>query len=143
MSGPPSETLHASCVVVSGRGLVIRGASGSGKSGLALSLMALGARLVSDDRTILSRQGDGLIASAPAAIEGLIEARGLGLLGAAPAGPAPVFALVDLDLPEDHRLPPMRNISILGCDVTLLLRSETPHFAASLMQFLRTGQRRV
>jgi len=136
-----SETLHASCVALSGRALLIAGASGSGKSGLALNLMALGAGLVSDDRTILTRHGDRLIASAPATIEGLIEARGLGLVRAEPAGPTPVFALLDLDTPEVHRLPPARNTSRLGCEITLLLRSEIPHFAASLMQFLRTGQR--
>ncbi|MGE4324777.1 MAG: HPr kinase/phosphorylase [Pseudodonghicola sp.] len=141
MADRDSETLHASCVALCGRALLISGASGSGKSGMALNLMALGAGLVSDDRTILTRQGDGLVASAPETIEGLIEARGLGLLHAEPTGPTPVFALLDLDTPEVHRLPPARNTSILGCEITLLLRSEIPHFAASLMQFLRTGQR--
>ena len=53
------ETIvHASCVARDGRAVLIRGASGSGKSGLALQLMALGAGLVADDRTRLWREGD-------------------------------------------------------------------------------------
>lgn len=141
--GVPSETLHASCVVLNGRGLLIAGASGSGKSGMALSLMALGAGLVADDRVILTARGGAVLASAPAAIEGVIEARGLGLLHAEPVGPAQVFALLDLDRPETHRLPQPRHTQLLGRPVTLLLRSNTPHFAASLIQFLRTGQRTI
>ena len=59
---PPSAPLilHATAVAVAGRGLLIRGASGSGKSGLALEMMARGAQLVSDDRVIVSDRDDGL-----------------------------------------------------------------------------------
>jgi len=137
------DTLHASCVALNGRGLLISGASGSGKSGLALTLMALGAGLVADDRVQLGARGGAVIASAPAAISGLIEARGLGLLHAEPVGPVPVFALLDLDCPETLRLPHPRHTRLLGRPVTLLLRSETPHFPAALIQFLRTGQRTI
>ena len=49
--------LHATCVAVDGRGLLILGPSGSGKSALALQLIALGAQLVADDRTRVSRRG--------------------------------------------------------------------------------------
>jgi len=52
-SDPTQENvLHASCVCLEGRAVLIRGASGSGKSGLALQLIALGAALVADDRTV-------------------------------------------------------------------------------------------
>ena len=61
-----AETIvHASCVTVQGRGVLITGASGSGKSALALSLMALGADLVADDRVILSLDRGRVMASAP------------------------------------------------------------------------------
>ena len=86
MTGPlaaPTDILHATCVAVDGRGLLILGPSGSGKSGLALRLIALGATLVSDDRTRITAHEGLLTATCPSpAILGLIEARGLGLLRA-------------------------------------------------------------
>ena len=48
-----SETIHASCVAIDGRALLIEGASGDGKSDLALRLIDRGATLVSDDYTCL------------------------------------------------------------------------------------------
>ncbi len=138
---PPDTILHASCVALAGRGLLIAGASGRGKSSLALRMMALGATLVADDRVALHRSGDAVLASAPPAISGLIEARGLGLLHADPAGLVPVFALLDLDRDEVERLPPARHRDLLGLPVTLLFRVEAPHFPAALVQFLKTGQR--
>ena len=70
--------LHASAVALDGRGVLITGAAGSGKSSLALTLMAYGAVLISDDQTELSRVGDTIWARAPETISGLIEARGAG-----------------------------------------------------------------
>ena len=137
----PQTILHASCVALSGRALLIAGASGRGKSALALQMMALGAALVADDRVALRRAGDAVLAGAPPAIAGLIEARGLGLLHADPAGPVPVFALLDLDRTEPDRLPPARETDLLGQSVPLLWRVEAPHFPAALVQFLRTGRR--
>lgn len=75
-----SETLHATAVVVGMHGLLIRGASGAGKSVLAFSLMERGARLIADDGVHLSACHGRLVASAPASIAGLIELRGRGLL---------------------------------------------------------------
>ena len=70
-----------------GAALLILGASGRGKSALALGLMAAGATLVADDRTHLhARRRRQLVASAPAAIAGLIEARGIGILKAEALG---------------------------------------------------------
>ena len=143
-AGPPDSPesiLHASCVALAGRGLLIAGASGRGKSSLALRMMALGATLVADDRVALRRCGDAVLASAPPAISGLVEARGLGLLHAVPSGPVPVFALLDLDRDETDRLPPARHRDLLERPVTLLFRVDAPHFDAALVQFLKTGQR--
>ncbi|MDX2482799.1 MAG: HPr kinase/phosphatase C-terminal domain-containing protein [Pseudodonghicola sp.] len=140
---PPDVILHASCVAIAGRGLLIAGASGRGKSALALQMMALGAELVSDDRVVLHRAGDAILASAPPAIAGLIEARGLGLLQMQPAGPTPVFALLDLDRDEPDRLPQPRQSDLLGRSVTLLYRVDAPHFPAALVHYLRTGQRTI
>ncbi len=140
---PADVILHASCVAIEGRGLLIAGASGRGKSALALQMMALGAGLVSDDRVALHLAGDAILASAPPAIAGLIEARGLGLLQTQPAGPTPIFALLDLDRDEPDRLPPPRQSDLLGRSVTLLYRVDAPHFPAALVQYLKTGQRTI
>jgi serine kinase of HPr protein (carbohydrate metabolism regulator) len=75
-----SETLHASCVSIDGRAVLIEGLSGSGKSDLALRLIDRGATLVSDDYTIVRRVEGKLLASAPPNITGLFEVRGVGLL---------------------------------------------------------------
>lgn len=134
-------TLHASCVALQGRALLIVGRSGSGKSSLALSLMAFGAQLISDDRTCLKRDNGAVLASAPPTIQGLIEARGVGLLRAEPAPVAPVVGVVDLDRSESERLPPYRETDLLGQSVTLFLNVDAPHFAPALIQFLKAGRR--
>ncbi len=133
--------LHASAVVVQGQGLLIKGASGAGKSSLALAMMGLGARLVSDDRTILIGDAGGVTMSAPERIMGLIEARGIGLLQAEFADHARLTAVVDLDHIERDRLPHQREISILGYSVPLLFNVSSPYFPAGLVQFLKGGRR--
>lgn len=132
--------VHASCVAVGGCGLLITGASGAGKSGLALEMLALGAGLVADDRVILSTTSEGVRADVPAPIHGLIEARGLGLLQADPVGPATLCHVLDLDRDETARLPDAREIRLLRHSVPLLFRPEIPHLAASLMQLLKAGR---
>lgn len=71
---------HASCVEWENAGILLCGAPGSGKSDLCLRLIDLGAVLVSDDRTELERRGSRLEAHAPARLEGLLEARGIGIV---------------------------------------------------------------
>lgn len=80
MSRISSETLHASCVAIAGRAVLIEGRSGTGKSDLALRLIDRGAVLVSDDYTVLTRRDGTLTASPPANIAGKMEIRGLGLV---------------------------------------------------------------
>ena len=134
------QTLHASTVAVNGRGLLILGPSGAGKSALALQLIALGALLVADDRTDLTAQSGRLTARCPAPIKGLIEARGLGLLRAPPVDEAEIALVADLGQTEDQRLPPRRRITILGCEVDLVLQAQNDHFPAALMLYLRHGR---
>ncbi len=136
-----SLILHASCVAVQGRALLVTGASGTGKSALALQMMALGARLVSDDRTLVWRQGTGLLARCPTpAIRGLIEARGIGLLRTDPLDQAQVALVADLDRTETDRLPPNRRITIMGIDLPLVLRAQDDHFPAAMMVYLQGGR---
>lgn len=132
--------LHAGCVAVDGRGLLILGPSGAGKSALALRLITRGAMLVADDRTELHARDGRLVARCPAPIQGLIEARGLGLLRAPSLPEAPVVLAVDLGQTEDQRLPPRRGITIMGCAVDLVLHAQNDHFPDALMLYLRHGR---
>lgn len=137
---PGALILHASAVALGARALVITGPAGSGKSGLALRLMALGARLIADDRTLILPRPDGPpLAAAPGPIRGLIEARFLGILAADPAPPTPVAAILDLAGTETERLPPRRTTLIAGAEIPLLHNSESPHFPAALIQYLKGG----
>ena len=72
--------VHATCVAIGGRAVLLLGASGSGKSDLALRLIDRGAVLVSDDQTDLATVAGTVYASAPATIAGLIEVRGVGIV---------------------------------------------------------------
>ncbi|WP_234988897.1 HPr kinase/phosphorylase [Tropicibacter naphthalenivorans] len=121
--------------------MLIQGPSGSGKSGLALEMMARGAQLVSDDQTVLTVSDKGILADAPDAIKGMIESRGIGLLNAAPAGPTPLAAVLDMSQTDGARLPPIRKIKLLGHDLPLLHNFASPYFAAGLVQYLK-GDRR-
>lgn len=103
-----SENLHASCVAVEGRAVLIGGPSGSGKSDLALRLLDRGFTLVSDDRTIVRREGSKLIASAPTNIRGKLEIRGVGIVEMDSLSDVPVALVVELTsdiqrLPDDDR----------------------------------------
>lgn len=86
-----SRTIHATCVAFGARAALLLGPSGSGKSDLALrAIFEQGAKLVADDRVLLTRQGSRLRAAAPpeaarAGLTGALEARGLGILALPPA----------------------------------------------------------
>ncbi|MEJ6399302.1 HPr kinase/phosphorylase [Yoonia sp. 208BN28-4] len=138
-TAPDHLIVHASSVAVDGAALLITGASGSGKSGLALEMMSRGATLVADDRVMLKAVGKQLIAECPATISGLIEARGIGILSADTCGPTPVIAQIDLDTSEPVRLPPARDITVLGVTIPLFHKPQSPHLAAAMIQFLRAG----
>ena len=111
-----SRYIHASALVVGEHGVLVRGASGAGKSRLVLALLALAeerglfARLVGDDRIGLQAAGGRLLARAHPAISGQIEQRGIGIL-VLPCEPAAVVTLVvdlaaetapGLRLPDDN-----------------------------------------
>jgi len=136
-----SEILHATCVSYGQSGLLITGKSGSGKSSLALALMAFGAELVADDRVQLQSRDDALVATCPAAIKGMVEARGVGLLAAKPRDMAIVRLMVDLDQIEAERLPPHRTITMLGIEVDVVFGKDNPNLAPALHQLMQIGRR--
>lgn len=76
----PTNNIHASCVDINGRGVLIIGKSESGKSDLILRLIDQGANLVADDRCDIFPENQTLIAQAPENIKGLIEVWGIGIV---------------------------------------------------------------
>src|SRR5690349_22923158 len=99
-----AETLHASAVATEGRAVLISGPSGAGKSDLALRLLDRGFTLVSDDRTLIRKDGERLIASAPPNIAGKLEIRGIGIVDMDTVSDVPVALFVELTS-EIQRLP--------------------------------------
>lgn len=99
-----SETLHASCVAIDGRAVLIEGRSGEGKSDLALRLIDRGAVLVSDDYTICARIDGVLLGSAPPNIAGKIEVRGIGVIDMPHQDRVPIALLVTI-LEAPPRMP--------------------------------------
>lgn len=133
-------TLHATAVAVAGRGLLIRGPSGSGKSALALQMIGQGAALIADDRTRLTRTGSQVTLSCPPELVGLVEARFLGILRITPAPPAPLALVVDLGAPEAVRFPEPREIDLLGLTFPLVGGVAAAHLAPALALFLTHGR---
>lgn len=100
--------LHASCVAIGGRGVLLTGGSGAGKSDLALRLIDRGATLVGDDGVVIEARGGRLHARPGPNIEGQIEVRGLGIV-ALPWQETPLALAIALDQPmprmPDEMLP--------------------------------------
>lgn len=113
---PGMVTLRGTCISIDGHAVLLRGASGSGKSDLALRLIDGGGELVADDYTEVEQDGGGgLAAMAPAAIQGLLEVRGLGVIGIGARPSALLVAVIDLvPLADVDRMPEPQQVQILA-----------------------------
>jgi serine kinase of HPr protein (carbohydrate metabolism regulator) len=129
MASVQDATVHASCVLVGRGALLIRGPQGSGKSWLALDLIAAGhirralpAWLVADDRVHLSAAHGRLLAAAPEPIRGLIEVHGFGLQQVDYEPRALVCLAIDLAAEDAARMPEgaARETKILGVKLSRL-----------------------
>jgi len=108
--------VHGTCVAISGRAALLRGAPGSGKSDLALRFISAfgrdpqpksSAMLISDDQVLLSKKGQALVARAPDTIAGQIEVRGIGITRTEQGHNAILAVIVDMvSADEVPRLPP-------------------------------------
>jgi serine kinase of HPr protein (carbohydrate metabolism regulator) len=132
-----SETIHASTVASDGRAVLISGPSGSGKSDLTLRLLDRGFTLVSDDQTIVRRDGDRLIASAPPTIKGKLEIRGIGIVEMATVSDVPIGLYVELTseimrLPDDRRERPVLGVNLPLVSVDALTASAASKVALAL-----------
>ncbi|MCL4766401.1 MAG: HPr kinase/phosphatase C-terminal domain-containing protein [Hyphomicrobiaceae bacterium] len=106
--------MHGTAIALAGRAALIRGASGSGKSDLALRCLAQPATglisaqplLIADDQVLVESRGGSLLLSCPAAIRGLMEVRGLGVVAVPMQERAELALLVDLVIASEvERLP--------------------------------------
>jgi serine kinase of HPr protein (carbohydrate metabolism regulator) len=132
-----SETIHASTVASDGRAVLISGPSGSGKSDLALRLLDRGFTLVSDDQTIVRRDGDRLVASAPPTIKGKLEIRGIGIVEMDIVNDVPVALFVELTseimrLPDDRRERPVLGVNLPLVSVDAMTASAPSKVALAL-----------
>lgn len=133
MSLPVHATVVARPYTDGWRGVMLTGASGSGKSDLALRLIQAGFRLVADDYAHVWASGGGLYATAPQTIAGRIEARGLGVLPAASWIVSRVCLIVRLTDAALERLPEPRFETIGGVRVAALDLDPRPASAVPLV----------
>jgi len=132
-----AETVHASTVATDGRAVLIMGPSGYGKSDLALRLLDRSFTLVSDDQTIVRKDGERLIASAPPNIAGKLEIRGIGIVQMEPATNVPVALLVELTseiqrLPDESRERPLLGIKLPLISIDAMTASAPSKVALAL-----------
>lgn len=118
--------VHGTCIAIDAKGILLRGAPGSGKSDLALRLLGLthlAAELVADDQVQLTRRGDELWAQAPTPIAGLLEVRGVGIVHLAALAAVRLCLVLDLHAPGARdmvpRLPEAAHCTIDGISLPL------------------------
>jgi HPr kinase/phosphorylase len=120
------QLVHGTCVAYGAHAALLRGSSGSGKSDLALRFLALAGdgdmapRLVADDQVVVEAQAGTLKVSAPDALAGKLEVRGLGIMTLPHAEHAKLVLVVDLVARDEvPRMPPepLPRITLLGVRV--------------------------
>lgn len=126
MTSAKDASIHASAVLAGPRAVLIRGASGSGKSRLAFDLILAGrtgllpkVTLIGDDRVRLSVRDGALMVAHVTELAGMIEIRGLGIRRSEFAQEAEVGLVVDLAAPDAARLPDPNalKVSLLGIEL--------------------------
>lgn len=123
--------IQASAVAIGGRGLLILGCPGAGKSSLALALIDRGATLIGDDGVTLTRQGDRVMASPPPNIAGMIEIRNVGIVSL-PTTSAPLSLILRLEQDAPRFVEAAQPYPIAGSSVPSL-----GFFAGDAIQALR------
>lgn len=125
-----SGLYQLTCVASGGRGVIIDGPSGSGKSSLALALIDRGARLVGDDGLALAALDGKLIASPAPATAGLIEVRNLGVVSMPFTSEVPIALMLLLDPDAPRFIDEAEMREVLGVNIPLVrLWPESPVLA--------------
>ena len=121
------ELVHATVIAVAGRAVLIRGASGTGKSDLALRCLAVppgpfaaaAPVLVADDRVEAEAQGDHVRLTSSAAIRGLLEVRGIGIVAVAFVAEAELALVADIVVPGAIERMPTGGLTAVVCGLTV------------------------
>ena len=127
-----SLIMHATCVDVNGSGVLIIGRSGSGKSSLAINLLALGSTLVADDQCELVRKNNKCSISKPASLPKSIEIRGVGLVSVPMVNETNLDWVVNMDEAEKERMPSPRFTEIGGFRVPTVFGTEMDDLASRI-----------
>ena len=134
-----SKILHASSVEIDGKGVVILGKSGSGKSNLAIKLISMGAKLISDDQTYFKLKDNKIIISKPKTTPNFIEARGIGLIKTPMVMSAKLFCFVNITNIELERLPYEEKKYCFGKKIKMIGFNPTYNNESALFLSLRYG----
>lgn len=120
MSANPPFARQSTCVAIGGRGILIEGVPGTGKSGLALALIDRGAVLVGDDSLMLEARDGRLLARPHPNTRGLLEVRNLGLIPFPCAEEVPVALVIALDRAAPRYIEAAETATIAGVDLPLI-----------------------
>ena len=142
-----ASTIHASAVLVGAKAVLIRGASGSGKSRLVWDLLQAAeqgalpfARLVGDDRVFVEAHGGRLLVRPAPQLAGLIEIHGLGIRRVPFESLAAISLMVDLAAADPVRLPAPEagKAEIAGVSLPRLAVAAGAQALPLLLTYLRT-----
>ncbi len=127
-----SLIIHATCVDINGSGVLILGRSGSGKSSLAINLIALGSKLVADDQCKLVKKNNSFRIFKPASLPNSIEVRGIGLVSVPTLVETRLDWVVNMDEAETERMPDLRFTEIGGCRVPTVFGKNMEELASRI-----------
>ncbi len=135
---------HGTVVAWLGRGLLLKGPSGIGKSDLALRLIEAGAELVADDLVRLEVIDDRIVACAGAGKgQGLIELRGQGIFRLPARATTRLDLCVELCPPvaPTERLPASGSIELGGIELPVFRLDPRSASATARLRVLLTAER--
>lgn len=119
---PAVQSIHATAVCIDGKGVLLIGPSGSGKSNLALRLIDRGAILICDDRVIVDTENTPPTLRQAPNIAGMLEVRGLGIVKLPSVTPAPLHLCVmvgseTMRMPDEDVMHVIDGVSIPSINV--------------------------
>ena len=117
---------------INGSGVLIVGSSGSGKSSLAINLLALGSKLVADDQCELVKKNNRFSVSKPASLPNSIEIRGVGLVSVPMVVETSLDWVVNMDEAEKERMPDLRFTEIDGYKIPTIFGKNMDDLASRI-----------
>lgn len=130
------QQYHASAVAYQGRGVLILGESKTGKSTLAVNLMAMGCQLVGDDQVFVGKEGAHLWVHSHPNAQGLFEIRNLGIFKALTECKAKLVLAIDLNQDSVQRLPDQLWFSYDSVKLPSFNGKGLPHLADFIYLYL-------